>query len=608
MCGIVSYSGRSNALEVILKGLQKLEYRGYDSVGISLISGSEIITNKHVGSVSEFSSQISENSLQNFKSSCGIGHTRWATHGKVDLTNTHPHFSNNKKIAVVHNGIIENYLELKTHLEKLGFSFYSETDTEVIPNLVQSFVDTGMNLIEAFKETLKMLKGSFAIAMVTSIEPKKIFIAKCKSPLVIGKNKGEFYVASDANALLEFCNNFLFMEDETYAILEYGKQPKLFNFRGNSVKVNFKKLKLTAKQVSNKNYDDYMLKEINEQPEVIKNIISEYLSDSGFKSEFLNLNKKDFKRIIILACGSSYNAGLLGKYWIEKFAQIPTNVEIASEFKLRNPVLKKSDLIIAISQSGETADTISAVEYAKSKKCKIVAICNTPESTLDRMSNQTIFLNAGHEVGVAATKTFLAQVAILFLIAINLAHNKFKKFKIEEYLSEFTKISDKIHETLSFTSQIESLSQKYAHFKNFFFLGRGLAYPLAIEGALKLKEISYIHAEGLPVGEMKHGSIALIDELFPSVVLAFKNFYFDKTLSNALEIKARNGKVILFTDEQISFDSKFIDDFLTLPQVKFDMEPFVFIVILQLFAYYVAKKLGRNVDKPRNLAKSVTVE
>ncbi|RLD18536.1 MAG: glutamine--fructose-6-phosphate transaminase (isomerizing) [Caldiserica bacterium] len=607
MCGIVGYIGDKLADSVLIVGLERLEYRGYDSAGVAVIEEGELIYRKKKGKIKILREILEKNPVGG---NIGIGHTRWATHGEVSDENAHPHFDCNKKIAVVHNGIIENYIELKEELIKKGHIFSSTTDTEVIAHLIEE--NFNGDLFEATRKTVKLLKGAFAICVISEKEPDKIVVARFGSPLIVGIGKDENFVASDVPALLPHTKSFVYLKDSEMAVL-YKDKVLFFDFDGNKIEKKIERASVEIYDVDKGDYPYYMLKEIYEQPEVAERILNDKLKGDEIFFENLNLSKSflsKVKRVIIHACGTSFHAGLVGRFFLEKFARVYTEVDISSEFRYRNPLLEGDTLMIAISQSGETADTIAGLREAKSKFIKVLSIVNQEKSTIARESDGIIPIKAGPEIGVASTKAYTGEILCLYLFSLYLGRINYvvgeEEFK--RYLKPLRDIPMKIRKILSDTSFIEELSDKYHKSKDFIFLGRGINYPTALEGALKLKEISYIHATGYPAGEFKHGPIALINPNMPCVCISPKSEIYDKMFSNIKEVAARKGIIISVAtegDEKIKEVSKHV---IYIPDIIEELSPVLSIIPLQLLSYFIATKLGLDVDKPRNLAKSVTVE
>jgi len=604
MCGIAAYIGLENAPKIVIDCLKKLEYRGYDSWGIASLKKDSVLIKKNVGMISEFQE---EKKLK--ESNVSIGHIRWATHGKANKINAHPHFSCDKKIALVHNGIIENFLELKEELLKKKHEFLSETDTEVIAHLIEEELKKN-NLKNASINALKKLKGSFAIAFLVA-NNELLIAARKDAPLIIGLDKKGFLVSSDVNAFLDRTKKAVFLENNEIAFISLKKPNiEIFNFlSGKKIKIKQKKIFSSNAYIDKQGFKHFMLKEIFEQPLVLRNSLK-HLNSRIFFNE---LNFNDFKKankIFIVACGTSFHAALLGKQFIELLARIPVEVALASEFRYSKPLVDSKSIVIAVSQSGETADTLAALREAKKRKAKAIAIVNVPTSTIARESDKVLCLNAGPEIGVASTKAFSAQSISLLLLALWLAQNKktISSKELKNILFELKMLPAKIDKLLDSSESIKRIAFKYSNKKNFLFLGRAFNYPIALEGALKLKEISYIHAEGYAAAEMKHGPIALIDSEMPSIVIAVKDNLYFKTLNAIEEIKARKGLVIVITTENNFEVKEKSNEIIFVPQTIDLLYPFLTVVVLQLFAYFVALKLKRNIDKPRNLAKSVTVE
>ena len=603
MCGIVGYSGNRKALPILLEGLKSLEYRGYDSAGISLKTEKGIQTIKTKGKIIDLITLITESNIDT-SATIGIGHTRWATHGMPDTKNAHPHTT--EHVALVHNGIIENYREIETFLNSKGLKKQTETDTETIALLIEFYLKEKMDFKDAFIEAVKRLKGSFAIASISQTD-NYIMIAKHESPLVIGISDNETFVASDVTALIEYTNEFIFLNDGDIAIIDKGNF-EIFDKNLNKVQRSIERIEWSKEKAQKGGYKHFMIKEIAEEDEAVRNTIQSRIDEDGNvildelkgEDEFL----KSIDRITIVACGTSYYAGLSAKPILEKYTGVKVDVEIGSEFRYYDYIYSKNNLFIAISQSGETADTKEPLKMAKEKGIKTISIVNVKESAIARMSDHCIYTLAGPEISVASTKAFVSQLAVLYLLAFYIGSLKGKDTKNKaKYLLS---IPSRIKEVFELTKPtIEEIANRYHVYKNFLYLGRGLNYPIALEGALKLKEISYIHAEGYPAGEMKHGPIALIDENTPTVIVAhsFEPLY-SKSLSNCEEIKSRMGKIILISDKV----SSLTDETVEMPKIDYEFLPFTFVIPLQLLAYYIALFLGNDIDQPRNLAKSVTVE
>ncbi|MCS6957916.1 MAG: glutamine--fructose-6-phosphate transaminase (isomerizing) [Aquificaceae bacterium] len=592
MCGIVGYTGSNPALFPLLQGLERLEYRGYDSAGVALIEDGKIVVEKKVGKIRELIRSLWG---KEFRGTVGIGHTRWATHGEVCELNAHPHTDSKGEFAVVHNGIIENYREIKEELQKLGIEYKSNTDTEAIVHLVA--LNYEGDLLKAVLKTIKKLKGAYAFAVISNRERGRIVAVRYGSPLVVGIGKGENFIASDIPALLPFTRDVIPLEDGEVVDLR-PDGVLVYNFDGQLITKEVMHVPWDIISAEKGGFKHFMLKEIFEQPRTLGDTIRGYIS----RDLKLPFSLKDFRRILIVACGTSYHAGLVGKYWIEKHLGVPVEVAYASEVRYAHIPIGEKDLVIAVSQSGETADTRFSALAMKEKGATLLSIVNVMGSALDRESDYTLYTHAGPEIGVAATKTFTAQLAVLYALALSQGENSSRDM---ENLLEIPRM---VEEVLSAHEKIKDLAIKYANYKNFLYLGRYLSYPVALEGALKLKEISYIHAEGYPAGEMKHGPIALIDEKTPTVVVAPADRVYEKILSNIEEVLARKGKVIGVGFEKDEKLRSLCDAVMEVPQVEEDLTPFLTTVPLQLFAYYIADYLGLDVDQPRNLAKTVTVE
>ena len=614
MCGIVGYIGYRDAFPIIIKGLQRLEYRGYDSAGIALFDGSQINLAKTKGKVEDLKKKAESISQ---KGSIGIGHTRWATHGVPNDVNSHPHYSNSGELVIIHNGIIENYEAIKQELTKRGYKFQSDTDTEVLINLIEEVKKTeDVKLGKAVQIALNQVVGAYAIAIFDIKKPDEIVVAKLGSPLAIGIGEKEFFIASDASPFIEFTNNAVYLEDEEMAIIRLGKEIKLRKIKDDSVAYpRILELQMNLEEIEKGGYDHFMLKEIYEQPRAIKDTYrGRLLADQGLirmagidqnMEKFLNAN-----RIIIVACGTSWHAGLVAEYIFEDLARIPVEVEYASEFRYRNPVITDKDVLIAISQSGETADTLAAIKLAKEKGAFVFGVCNVVGSSIARETDAGAYTHAGPEIGVASTKAFTTQITVLTLIALKLAKAKgvFSESRYHEYLTELETIPSKVEKALQSNTLIEIIADVYKDSTNCLYLGRGYNFPVALEGALKLKEISYIHAEGYPAAEMKHGPIALIDEHMPVFVIATKKGHYEKVVSNIQEIKSRKGKIIAIVTEGDEQVRDLADHVIEVPETLESLTPLLTTIPLQLLSYHIAVMRGCNVDQPRNLAKSVTVE
>ncbi len=612
MCGIVAYVGEKQAYPILIKGLKRLEYRGYDSAGVALL-GSDINLYKKQGKVSELEKFAID---KDTNSTIGIGHTRWATHGVPNDVNAHPHTSNDGNLAIIHNGIIENYASLKKELINRGHEFRSETDTEVLVHLIEEVKKIEQcSLLEAVQLALKEVIGAYAIVILSNETPDTLIVAKKSSPLVIGVGEDEFYVASDATPIIEYTKNVLYLEDEDIAVLTKGKDIQLTNIKNQQKTANTIALEMKIEAIEKGGYEHFMLKEIYEQPTSIRNSMLGRLNTINgevvmggieeYEHKFMNA-----KRIIFVACGTSWHAGLVGEYMIESLARIPVEVEYASEFRYRDPIINSDDIVIAISQSGETADTLAALEIAKQKGALIYGICNVVGSSIARATDAGSYTHAGPEIGVASTKAFTAQVTILALIALTLAKKKgsISESRYRALSQELNNIPNVVEEVLKTNAAVEYIAEIYKDARNCLYLGRGINFPVALEGALKLKEISYIHAEGYPAAEMKHGPIALIDADMPVVAIATKKNSYEKVVSNIQEVKARNGKIIAVVTKGDTAVREIADHVIEIPDVDDFFDPLITVIPLQLLSYHIAVMRGCNVDQPRNLAKSVTVE
>lgn len=610
MCGIVGYIGEKNCVPLLIQGLKKLEYRGYDSAGIGFIQNNKCSVIKNKGKVSLLEKKIED---LNLNSKIGIGHTRWATHGMPNENNAHPHFNNEKTLLIIHNGIIENYITLKKQLQNIGYEFYSETDSEIFAKLIDNYLKKGNSLVNAVRLALNEVDGTYGLAVIFQDEPDKIVVAKKGSPLVIGIGNNENFIASDVNALIAYTNQVVYLEDGEVAEI-YKDKFIVKSVDDENIKKVINELSFSENEIDKGGYPTFMLKEIMEQPESILNsmrgrlIYDEGIAKLGGLESVLD-KLIDAKRFIISACGTSWHAGLIGEYMFEQYLRIPTEVDYASEFRYRNPVINKDDVIFFISQSGETADTLAALKEAKRKGALCIGICNVVGSSIARESDAGVYIHAGPEIGVASTKAFTSQLAVLALITLLLARKKdMSLIDGKKIVEEFQKIPEKVKTILTLNSQIEYLSEEFKDAKNFLYLGRGYNFPVALEGALKLKEISYIHAEGYPAAEMKHGPIALVDENMPVVFIATKDSTYEKILSNIQEIKARKGRIIAIASEDDNSIENLVDYVIKIPNTIRMLMPILTIIPLQLLAYHIAVKKGLNVDQPRNLAKSVTVE
>jgi len=612
MCGIVAYIGPREAYPILIKGLHRLEYRGYDSAGICLLN-EDLHIYKCKGKVSDLERFIADKDISG---TTGMAHTRWATHGEPNQVNAHPHFSMNKSLAIIHNGIFENYASLRSELINRGYEFISETDTEVLIHLIEDIRENEkVELEEAVRSALSQVIGAYAIVVISKEFPDKIIAARKGSPLVIGVGKNEFFVASDATPIIEYTNNVVFMNDEEIAIIERNKELRLITIKNKKQTPYIEKLEMSLTAIEKGGYDHFMLKEIYEQPHSIRDSMRGRLHPERCRITLGGIREYEQKlinarRIIITACGTSWHAGLVGEYLLEDLARIPVEVEYSSEFRYRNPIISEEDIVIAISQSGETADTLAAIELAKSKGATVLGICNVVGSSIARATHAGVFTHAGPEIGVASTKAFTAQVAVLTLLALNLAHKKgtITTSLYQQYLLELEMIPEKVEATLRQNDQIRQIAAIYKDVKNYLYLGRGYNFPVALEGALKLKEISYIHAEGYPAAEMKHGPIALIDEYMPVVFIATKRGMYQKVISNIEEVKARKGKIIAIITEGDTLVRNLADHCIEIPETEEFLVPLLATIPLQLLSYHIAVMRHCNVDQPRNLAKSVTVE
>ena len=614
MCGIVGYIGEKEAYPILIKGLGRLEYRGYDSAGTALLnSGGGLNVYKTKGKVADLDDFCKDKDVSG---TVGIAHTRWATHGEPSSINAHPHYSESKNLAIIHNGIIENYADLKKKLQSKGLTFRSDTDTEVLVQLIE-YVQTRkkLDLLTAMQLALHEVIGAYAVALLDKREPNQIIAACRQSPLVIGVGEHEFFLASDASPIIEYTDRVVYLEDGSIAVMRKGEDLKVVNILNRELFPKIQTVDLDLGQIEKGGFPHFMLKEIFEQPECLTNCMRGRVNVEAtnvtlsavidYKKQLLSAN-----RIIIVGCGTSWHAGLIGKQIIESLCRIPVEVEYASEFRYRNPVVTKNDVVIAISQSGETADTLAAVKLARQSGAFIYGICNAIGSSIPRATNTGSYIHVGPEIGVASTKAFTGQVTVLTMLALALAKER-GTIDSATYLGivrELSVIPSKLEETLKLNGRIASLSRIFTYARNFLYLGRGYNYPVALEGALKLKEISYIHAEGYPAAEMKHGPIALIDSDMPVVVVATRNSMYEKVLSNIQEIKARKGKVIALVTQGDDTISKIVDETIELPDTQECLEPLLATIPLQLLAYHIAVCKGKNVDQPRNLAKSVTVE
>lgn len=618
MCGITAYIGPRNAYPIVINGLKRLEYRGYDSAGIMLFDGQGLQLSKTKGKVSDLE-EITNNDEKRKNGNIGIGHTRWATHGVPNDTNSHPHVSNSGELVIVHNGIIENYDTIKKELIKRGYTFKSDTDTEVLVNLIQEVKkNEGCKLGKAVQLALNSVIGAYAIAVFDKAKPDELIVARLGSPIAIGigENNSEFFIASDASPFVEYTKNAVYLEDEELAIIKLGREVRVRRIHNDElIKASVQKLQLSLEEIEKGGYDHFMLKEIHEQPKAItdtfrgrllveQNFIK-LLGIDSYREKFLNAN-----RVIIVACGTSWHAGLVGEYLLEDMARIPVEVEYASEFRYRNPVITENDVIIAISQSGETADTLAAIKLAKERGAFVYGICNVVGSSIARETHTGTYTHAGPEIGVASTKAFTTQITVLTLMALKLGREKgtIPEKEFVKYLNAMDRIPQQVEKLLEIDEHVKYIASVYKDASNCLYLGRGFNFPVALEGALKLKEISYIHAEGYPAAEMKHGPIALIDENMPTFVIATKHGHYEKVVSNIQEIKSRSGKIIAIVTEGDTTVKEIADHCIEIPETEEALTPLLTTIPLQLLSYHIAVMLGKNVDQPRNLAKSVTVE
>ena len=614
MCGIVGYVGKKEAFPILIKGLRRLEYRGYDSAGVALINDQgELNVYKSKGKVDNLCEYTSDKDISG---TIGIAHTRWATHGEPSSRNAHPHYSQSHNLAIIHNGIIENYADIKEKLKAKGVQFTSDTDTEVLVQLIEYVMTKKqLPLLEAVQVALYQVIGAYAIAVVDKREPNQIIAARKQSPLVVGIGDDEFFLGSDASPIVEYTSKVVYLEDGNIAVIRRGEELHVMSILGEEQELTVKTVDIDLGQIEKGGYPHFMLKEIFEQPECLTNCMRGRVNmeaDHVTLSAMIDYRRQmlEAKRVVIVACGTSWHAGLIGKQLIETYCRIPVEVEYASEFRYRNPVVGKGDVVIAISQSGETADTLAAVQLAKERGAFIYGVCNAIGSSIPRATDTGTYIHVGPEIGVASTKAFTGQVTVLTMIALALGEAK-GTISREEYLQVvrgLSEIPDKMKEVLKTSDKVADLARTFTYAHNFLYLGRGYSYPVALEGALKLKEISYIHAEGYPAAEMKHGPIALIDSDMPVVVIATHNAMYEKVLSNIQEIKARQGRVIALVSKGDDVISKIVDEVIELPDVQECLEPLLATIPLQLLAYHVAVCKGKNVDQPRNLAKSVTVE
>ena len=614
MCGIVGYLGKKEAFPILIKGLRRLEYRGYDSAGVAMINAeSQLNVYKTKGKVDNLTEFCADKDV----SGCiGIAHTRWATHGEPSARNAHPHYSQSHNLAIIHNGIIENYADIKSKLQNKGIKFQSDTDTEVLVQLVEYIMlKKKISLLEAVQLALYQVIGAYAIAIIDKRDPSQIVAARKQSPLVVGIGDGEFFLGSDASPIIEYTDKVVYLEDGNIAQIRLDEGLKVISILGEEQDLQVKTVDIDLGQIEKGGYPHFMLKEIFEQPDCLTNCMRGRINmeaDHVTLSALIDYRRQllNAKRIIIVACGTSWHAGLIGKQLIETFCRIPVEVEYASEFRYRNPVVNEDDVVVAISQSGETADTLAAIQLAKERGAFIYGICNAIGSSIPRATDTGTYIHVGPEIGVASTKAFTGQVTVLTMIALAMGEAK-GTINREEYLKVvkgLSEIPDMIREVLKTNDKVADLARTFTYAHNFLYLGRGFSFPVALEGALKLKEISYIHAEGYPAAEMKHGPIALIDSDMPVVVIATHDAMYEKVLSNIQEIKARKGRVIALVTKGDETIAKIADEVIELPNVMECLEPLVATIPLQLLSYHVAVCKGKNVDQPRNLAKSVTVE
>ncbi len=614
MCGIVGFIGNQQAYPILIKGLKRLEYRGYDSSGVSMIENQEFNQYKCKGKVADLEALVSGKDISG---TIGIGHTRWATHGVPNDVNAHPHLSGDGNLSLIHNGIIENYATLKEALMEQGHVFKSDTDTEVLVHFIEDIMSkTGSDLFEAVRVALCEVVGAYAIVVMDRRHPNRLVCAKKSSPLVIGIGaEGDYFIASDATPFIEYTKNVVYLEDEEVALIDRQSGLKIVTIQNQQKDPYIHELELKLEAIEKGGYDSFMLKEIHEQPRSIHDSIRGRLNLNHGMLKMSGIDRHEeiwmnANRIIIVACGTSWHAGLVAEYLFEEFARIPTEVEYASEFRYRDPIIQQGDIVIAISQSGETADTLAAIELAKEKGAFIFGVCNVVGSTISRATHSGAYTHAGPEIGVASTKAFTAQVAVLYLIALSVADKRgtLSKERLHRLMAELSTIPDKVEEVLKTNDLVESIAAIYKDHRNALYLGRGYSFPVALEGALKLKEISYIHAEGYPAAEMKHGPIALIDEEMPVFVIATQGHSYEKVVSNIQEVKARKGKIIAIVTAGDKTVSELADHSIEIPKTDDSLVPIVSVIPLQLLSYHVAVMRGCNVDQPRNLAKSVTVE
>jgi glucosamine--fructose-6-phosphate aminotransferase (isomerizing) len=610
MCGIVGYIGNKNCVPILIDGLKRLEYRGYDSAGIGIIRENDALVIKNKGKVSLLEEKLNEQALS---SNLGIGHTRWATHGIPNEQNAHPHTNSKNNLFIIHNGIIENFQVLKNALKALGYKFESDTDSEVFAHLIDSFLNKGYNLSKSIQMALNEIEGTYGVAVIYTLEPDKIIVARKGSPLVIGLGEGENFVASDVSAILAHTKQVIYLDDGEFAEINKDRY-SVKTIADEKIEKEIHEINMSLDDIDRGGFDHFMLKEIMEQPESVRNsmrgrlLVEEGSAKLGGLTDVTD-RLINSKRIIISACGTSWHAALVGEYMLEQYARIPVEVEYASEFRYRNPIVSSDDSIFLISQSGETADTLAALREAKSKGALALGICNVVGSTIARESMAGVYIHAGPEIGVASTKAFTSQLIVLALITLLISERKgLSKAKAKDLAKELSSIPAKIEQILKLNEGVERLAENFKNAQNFLYLGRGYNFPVALEGALKLKEISYIHAEGYPAAEMKHGPIALIDENMPVVFIAPKDSTYEKVLSSIQEVKARGGRTIAIADDEDGEIDELVDYSIRVPRTIEMLTPILTSIPLQLLAYHIAVKKELNVDQPRNLAKSVTVE
>jgi glutamine---fructose-6-phosphate transaminase (isomerizing) len=614
MCGIVGYIGSKNAYPILIKGLKRLEYRGYDSAGVALVQNDSVTVYKKKGRVNELEDFCADKNTSGY---VGMAHTRWATHGEPNDINAHPHHSMNGMFTIIHNGIIENYDKLRTDLSKKGYTFYGQTDSEVLANLIEYMYLKGEEVTAelAVRMALSRVVGAYGLVVICKDEPEKLIAARKSSPLAIGIGKGEYFIASDATPMIEYTKRVIYLNDHDVAIVEKNKFTLKTVDEDEELEPKIQHLELSVGELEKNGYEHFMLKEIFEQPKTIADSFKGRINPETKEVVLGGLTEVmprilEAKRIVIIACGTSWHAALIGEYIIEEYAQIPVEVEYASEYRYRNPIIREDDVVLAISQSGETADTLAAIRLAKEKGALVIGICNVVGSSIARETHAGVYTHAGVEIGVASTKAFTAQLTVLTLFALRLArkHQTISDDRYFSIVNDLIAIPDKIQSILISHPHIKMIAEKYKDCINALYLGRGYLFPVALEGALKLKEISYIHAEGYAAGEMKHGPIALVDSNLPVVVVAAKDRYYEKVVSNIQEVKARKGNIIAVITEGDNHLKEMVNDIFEIPQCDPVVTPLVAIIPLQLFAYYVAILKGCDVDRPRNLAKSVTVE